>query len=161
MWALTQRLLGPLGTSWNVQKCYACYVRKYLKTGDVSGAGTRRFLGSLDASHRLATGTQPSNALMQHSNRNHHDGVTAASAALQGNTLSTPDKVSKCNCGRSSEVTQCPLPSPPSLPSRLPHDRTPSRTAGELHLPNYSSIEVLRTKLMLALAHIDDGFLKD
>ena len=37
----------------------------------------------------------------------------------------------------------------------LPETHTCTR---EIHLPNYSSIEVLRQKLFLALQHVDDGF---
>ena len=39
----------------------------------------------------------------------------------------------------------------------LPETHTCTR---ELHLPNYSSAEVLKAKLLLALEHIEDGFLK-
>jgi len=39
----------------------------------------------------------------------------------------------------------------------LPETHTCTR---ELHLPNYSSAEVLQAKLLLALEHIEDGFLK-
>ena len=31
----------------------------------------------------------------------------------------------------------------------------------QLHLPNYSSAHVLRSKLLLALQHVDDGFQKE
>ena len=40
----------------------------------------------------------------------------------------------------------------------LPETHTCTR---ELHLPNYSSVEVLRAKLATALEHIDDGFHKE
>jgi len=39
----------------------------------------------------------------------------------------------------------------------LPETHTCTR---ELHLPNYSSAEVLQAKLLLAIEHIEDGFLK-
>ena len=39
----------------------------------------------------------------------------------------------------------------------LPETHTCTR---ELHLPNYSSAQVLRAKLGVALEHVDDGFLK-
>jgi hypothetical protein len=40
----------------------------------------------------------------------------------------------------------------------LPETHTCTR---ELHLPNYSSADVLRAKLATALEHIDDGFYKE
>mmetsp|Transcript_66378 Transcript_66378/g.110341 ORF Transcript_66378/g.110341 Transcript_66378/m.110341 type:complete len:96 (-) Transcript_66378:9-296(-) len=42
--------------------------------------------------------------------------------------------------------------------STLPETHTCTH---ELHLPDYSSFELLRDKLLLALSHINDGFWKE